>query len=234
MMSSADSRFAFPGWQGPFVHYGGMASEAQADVEYVVVDVETTGFDPSVGDRVLEISAIRTDGKGNVLASFSSLLNPGVPDTGAQHIHGISTDMLAGAPTFAEVFGQIAQVMDNAVFVAHHAKFDESFLASEAALASIELKRMPGLCTYWLAKETLSEVPNHKLGTLAQYFNVDTGTAHCAYDDALVVVKMLPKLLNLVVGIEHYVPLQPQNAALSTIPPKVRPKEMSSQLELDC
>ena len=209
-MSEPDSRFAYPGWQGSFVHYGGLASEEQPSVDYVVVDVETTGFDPSCGDRMLEISAIRTDGKGHVLSSFTSLLNPGVTDTGAEHIHGISAEMIQTAPTFDEVFGHLAEMMHDAVFVAHHAKFDESFVANEARIAGIELNLMPGLCTYWLAKQTLTEVPNHKLATLADHFTVETGRAHCAFDDALSVVQMLPKLLNRVSGIEHYVPVQSQ------------------------
>jgi DNA polymerase-3 subunit epsilon len=192
------------------VHYGGLGNQHHADTEYVVVDVETTGFDPSRGDRVLEISAIRTDGAGRVLDSFTSLLNPGVVDTGAEHIHGISPMMLDEAPRFDEIFGHVAQLMHNAVFVAHHAKFDESFIFNEAALAGINLNTMPGVCTYWLAKQTLTAVPNHKLATLAQHWNLNSGVAHCAYDDALVVVQMLPRLFELVDGIEHYVPLQPQ------------------------
>lgn len=221
-MSSPDSRFAYPGWQGPFVHYGGLAAQSQAAVDYVVVDVETTGFDPVAGDRMLEISAIRTDGHGNVLSSFSSLLNPGVTDTGAEHIHGIAPDMLKHAPTFADVFGHLAEVMHDAVFVAHHAKFDESFVAGEANMAGIELQRMPGLCTYWLAKQTLTEVSNHKLATLAQHFKIETGIAHRAYDDALVVVQMLPRLLKQVDGIEHYVPVQRQMATATMADPYTR------------
>ena len=216
-MSGPDTRFAFPGWQGPFVHYGGIAKQVRDHVEYVVVDVETTGFNPLAGDRMLEISAIRTDGQGNVLSSFTSLLNPGVPDTGAEHIHGISTSMLTNAPTFADVFGRIAEQMDGAVFVAHHAKFDESFVAGEAALAGLSLNMMPGLCTYWLAKQAITEVANHKLATLSEHFNLDSGNAHCAYDDALVVVQMLPKLLSRIEGIEHYVPITNQHYLPSTI-----------------
>jgi len=215
-MQTPDSRFAYPGWQGPFVHYGGIGNQHQSDIEYVVVDVETTGFDPTRGARVLEISAIRTNGMGTVLDSFTSLVNPGVTDTGAEHIHGISTTMLKDAPRFDEVFGHIALLMNDAVFVAHHAKFDESFISSEALLADIQLNQMPGLCTYWLAKQSLTSTPNHKLATLATHWNLNTGQAHCAYDDALVVVQMLPHLLELVDGIEHYAPLGQQTVQQST------------------
>jgi len=209
-VATPDTRFACPGWQGPFVHYGGLGSTHDATVEYVVFDVETTGFDPTQGDRVLEISALRTDGLGRVIDSFTSLVNPGVTSTGAEHIHGIRLEMLNDAPRFDEISGHLLQLMQDAVFVAHHAKFDESFISSEAALAGLTLNTMPGVCTYWLAKQCLLEVPNHKLATLAQHYNLDTGTAHCAYDDALVVVQMLPRLLELVQGIEHYVPVQQQ------------------------
>ena len=209
-MPQVDSRFAYPGWAGPFVTYSDVGTAVSADYDYVIFDVETTGFDPAQGDRMLEVCAIRANGRGEVLGSFSSLLNAGVDDVGAEHIHGISLAMLQDAPTFGEVFDQIVPLMQDAIFVAHHAKFDESFIAAEAALAGIALTQMPGLCTYWLARQTVQETDNHKLATLAQHFNLDTGTAHSAADDAFVVVQMLPTLLQRIPGIHLTTPLSQQ------------------------
>jgi DNA polymerase-3 subunit epsilon len=191
-------------------------------VDYAVVDVETTGFDPKQGDRILEISAIRTDGQGNVLASFTSLINPGVVDTGAEHIHGISVEMLTDAPAFADILGHLADILNDAVFVAHHAKFDESFIANEAQLAGLPLRVMPGLCTYWLSKQSSLELSSHKLANLVTHFQLEAGVAHCAYDDALAVVQLLPKLLTAVPGIEHYVPLQRQGVITGRAAAKLR------------
>ena len=207
-MTTQDQRFAWPGWRGPFVHYGGLGPSFESRFDYVVIDVETTGFDPADGARVLEVSAVRTDCSGSILDSFTTLLNPGVQDTGAEHIHGITMEMIANAPTFGDVFGHLVPLLNNAVFVAHHAKFDETFIAAEAKRAGISLSTMPGLCTYWLSRQCQLDVPNHKLVTLAEYFGIDTGTSHSAYDDALVVAQMLPMLSELAGSIEHYA--QPQ------------------------
>lgn len=200
-MTTIDPRFAYPGWQGPFVKYSEIGERQGHAFEYVVFDVETTGFDPAKGDRMLEVCAIRVTSTGEVLDRFTTLLNPGVTDVGAEHIHGISVEMLKGAPTFDEIFDQLIPVMNGAIFVAHHAKFDESFIAAEANRYGIKLNQMPGLCTYWLAREVVQDSVNHKLATLAQHFALETGRAHSAADDALVVVQLLPLLLERISGI---------------------------------
>jgi len=123
------------------------------------------------------------------------LINPGDGNTGADWIHGITSDMVADAPKFDEIFNDLARVMDGAIFVAHHAKFDEGFVASEARLAGIELAQMPGICTYWLSRRTVTTTANHKLGTLAEHFGIVQEGAHSALDDTRVVAKMLPKML---------------------------------------
>jgi len=86
--------------------------------------------------------------------------------------------------------------MDNAIFVAHHAKFDEGFVAAEAQLAGAKLLTMPAICTYWLARNTVKGTDNFKLGTLATHFEISQESAHTALDDAKVVAQMLPKMLS--------------------------------------
>jgi len=195
-----DSRFAMPDTQGPFLHYSGFADGHELDAEFCVVDVETTGLDASTGAGIVELAAIRCDSQGNVLDSMSTLIDPGLDDTGAVHIHGITPLMVSGAPTFREAFPRLAELMSNAVFVAHHAKFDESFVAAEADRAGIVIARTPGLCTYWMGRDLLTGVTeNHKLATLAQHFQLDQGHMHAAYDDAMTVVQLIPKLLAVAV-----------------------------------
>ena len=192
-----DSRFANPGDQGPFLYYGGTGGPHTLDSDFVVVDVETSGLKPSEGARVIEIAAVRINTAGQEVDSMSTLINPGDGNTGADWIHGITAGMVADAPKFDEIFNELARVMDGAIFVAHHAKFDEAFVAAEARLAGIDLNQMPGLCTYWLSRRTVTTTANHKLGTLAQHFSVTQEGAHSALDDARVVAKMLPMMLAL-------------------------------------
>jgi len=69
----------------------------------VFIDTETTGLRPDLGHRVVEIAALRTDGLQKV-AEFSALVNPQrTLDPGAMAVNGITPDMVADAPTFAEI-----------------------------------------------------------------------------------------------------------------------------------
>ena len=190
-----DSRFASPGDIGQFLHYGGSGGTHGLDSDFVIVDVETSGLDPAQGARVIEIAAVRVTQAGTEVGHMSSLINPGDGETGADWIHGISPAMVLDAPKFSEVFDSFAALMDNAIFVAHHAKFDESFVAAEAKHAGLNLAVMPGLCTYWLARATVTGTQNLKLGTLAGHFGIAQLGAHSALDDARVVSQMLPHML---------------------------------------
>lgn len=74
------------------------------DSEFCVIDVETTGFSPRLGDRVLEVAAVRMRGDGTVLDTWSALVNPG-RDIGATHVHGITAGEVLDAPQFGQVAG---------------------------------------------------------------------------------------------------------------------------------
>ena len=199
-----DSRFAQPGDIGKFLHYGGSGGTHELEHDFVVVDVETSGLDPAAGARVIEIAAVRIRPTGEVVDSMSSLINPGDGNTGADWIHGITPDMIAQAPTFAQAYDELARVLDDAVFVAHHAKFDESFVAAEAAIAGIELATMPAICTYWLARSSVQGTENFKLATLANHFGISQLGAHSALDDAQVVANMLPKMMQSFGALSYY------------------------------
>lgn len=190
-----ESRFANPGDVGHFLHYGGSGGTHELDHDFVIVDVETSGLDPAAGARVIEIAAVRINQAGQIQDSMSTLINPEDGNTGADWIHGITADMVAAAPTFDQIFDDLARVMDNAIFVAHHAKFDEGFVAAEAQLAGAKLLTMPAICTYWLARNTVKGTDNFKLGTLATHFEISQESAHTALDDANVVAQMLPRML---------------------------------------
>jgi DNA polymerase-3 subunit epsilon len=99
---------------------------------YAVTDIETTGSH-AAGNSIIEIAIVLFDGE-RVLQEFSTLVDPGVnvPPyiTG---LTGITTDMLAGAPTFSAIADQLEEVFEGAVFVAHNVGFDFSFIRAEFA-----------------------------------------------------------------------------------------------------
>jgi len=211
-VSEQPLRFAQPNYREHFVHYGNTVDNAPYEhaADYVVVDVETSGLDPKQGARVIEIAAIRTPGDGTVTDSFHTLINPGSTDVGLTSIHGITAEMIFDAPLFSQITNHVRNIFSEAIFVAHHALFDERFVASEFAHSGETLETMPGTCTYWMSRSVTDEVENHKLGTLAKRYEIDGGLAHSAYSDAMVVVQMLPHLIARMNHPAHYVPLVSQ------------------------
>ena len=220
-MTQQPLRFAQPDYREHFVHYGNVAGSApfEHETDYVVVDVETSGLEPSQGARVIEIAAIRTPGDGTVTDSFHTLINTGSKDVGLTSLHGITAEMVADAPVFEQVVNHVRRIFSNAIFVAHHSLFDERFVASEFAHAGEELNLMPGTCTYWMSRSVSDNVENHKLATLIKRYGLDGGLAHSAYSDAMAVVQMLPHLISRMSHPAHYVDLSEQ--AVGSINPNV-------------
>jgi DNA polymerase III subunit epsilon len=97
---------------------------------YAVIDLETTGGKAS-RDRITEIGIVLHDGK-KVLDQWESLINPEtyIP-WGITELTGISQEMVSDAPKFFEVAKKIVEMTEGAIFVAHNARFDYSFLCEE-------------------------------------------------------------------------------------------------------
>jgi DNA polymerase-3 subunit epsilon len=161
--------------------------------DFATFDFETTGLFPK-NDRVLEIGIVRTSRTGKVVAEFSSLINPG-RDVGASHIHGVTAGMLADAPTFEEIAGEIAEVVNGAVLVAHNASFDRRFLKAELDRIGRHADDLDVLCTLQLMYANFPKGPR-KLVDCCREFGIVIENAHCAYDDA----KMASELLHLLLG----------------------------------
>ena len=119
-----------------------------------------------------------------------SLVNPGV-DPGPTHIHGITTEMLEDQPAFAEIAADLGELMHGRTLVAHNAAFDYSFLASEAEIAGVVLPIDSVMCTVELARRLDLGLENLRLETLARHWDVPQARAHDAFDDALVLSRVL-------------------------------------------
>ena len=160
---------------------------------WVVVDVETSGFRPGHA-RVLSLAALALDPEGRVEHSVVSLLNPGV-DPGPTHVHGLTADMLEDQPTFAEIAGEVIELLHGRTLVAHNVAFDYSFLAAEAELADTALPIDNAMCTVELARRLDLGLENLRLETLARHWDVEQVRAHDAFDDALVLSRVLTPAL---------------------------------------
>ena len=187
-------------------HTWGRPAEDQRD-GWVVVDVETSGFRPSHA-RVLSVAALALDASGNVEHSVVSLLNPGV-DPGPTHVHGITAEMLEDQPTFADIADALAELMHGRTLVAHNAPFDYSFLVAEAEQAGVALPIDSVMCTVELARRLDLGVENLRLETLARHWNVPQTRAHDAFDDALVLSRVLAPALERARERDIWLPVRP-------------------------
>ncbi|MGW0670398.1 DEDDh family exonuclease [Streptomyces sp. NPDC002746] len=164
---------------------------------YAVVDVETTGL--ARDDRIISAAVYRLDAQGNVEDHWYTLVNP-ERDPGPVWIHGLTSDVLEGAPLFPEIAAQLSERLTGRVLVAHNAAFDWSMLAREYARASVIAPVQQRLCTIALSKELRLPLPNHKLESLAAHFGVVQQRAHHALDDARVLAEAFRPSLHAAAG----------------------------------
>ncbi|WJE00380.1 DEDDh family exonuclease [Streptomyces antimycoticus] len=153
---------------------------------YAVVDVETTGL--ARDDRIVSAAVYQLDAQGAVQDHWYTLVNP-QRDPGPVWIHGLTEEVLEGAPRFPEIAGELAERLADRVLVAHNAAFDWSMLAREYARSKSAAPVRQRLCTIALSKELGLPLPNHKLETLAAHYGVVQRRAHHALDDARVLAE---------------------------------------------
>lgn len=154
----------------------------------VVVDLETTGFRPQ-SDRVVEIAVVTLSLPDlSICDEFDTLLNP-ERDIGAQHIHGISPDMVVGAPTFREVAATLAEYVHGAVLVCHNIRFDVPFLAQEFTRAGGVFHPGTPRCTLAATRQ--------KLSVACRDHDIPLSDAHSALADARATALLARKTLSL-------------------------------------
>ncbi|OBH21542.1 DEDDh family exonuclease [Mycolicibacter sinensis] len=174
---------------------------------WAVVDVETSGFRPGQA-RVLSVAALALDADGRIEHSVSSLVNPGT-DPGPTHVHGLTAEMLAGQPRFADVIDEVAALLAGRTLVAHNVAFDYTFLAVEAEMAGAELPVDSVMCTLELARRLDLGLANLRLQTLAAHWGIVQTRAHDALDDARVLAGVLEPALQRARERDVWLPVRP-------------------------
>ncbi len=165
------------------------------EVEFVVLDTETTGLRPGP-DRVIEVAGVRVRG-GEVVASFQHLINPGrrIPPFIVKFT-GITQEMVNEAPSAAEVFPELQRFVDGAILVGHNLGFDINFLSHEARLLG-QVFPLDGLDTIPLARRFLPGLKRFKLDLVAEHLKIPTMNRHRAMGDARVTAAIFLRLLEL-------------------------------------
>lgn len=122
---------------------------------YTIVDVETTGMN-GWHDRIIEIGMIRIE-NNKVVEEFKSLVNPETYISPfIESFTGINSDDLRDAPVFSDIKGKVHELLTDAIFVAHNARFDYSFLKYELKRTGISYNAKT-LCTVKLSRNLFSQ-----------------------------------------------------------------------------
>lgn len=112
-----------------------------------VIDVETTGLSPWRHDRIVEIGIVVMNADGTIDAEYETLVNP-TRDIGPSCIHQISAADVLRAPIFADVAGDVLEMLSDCTIIAgHNVSFDRNFLVKEYERLGVTLPDLPLLCT---------------------------------------------------------------------------------------
>lgn len=156
-----------------------------------VIDFETTGLSPGMGDRATEIAAVLVR-DGVVVDRYQSLMNANVfISSFIEDLTGISNEMIQKAPKADKVMREVATFVGKHPLVAHNASFDRGFW--DAELHRIGKSRVQEfVCSMRVARRLFPNSPNHKLGTLIDYLNLPVaGRSHRALADAEMATSLL-------------------------------------------
>jgi DNA polymerase III subunit epsilon len=164
----------------------------------IVFDTETTGLDPSQGDRLVEIGCIELINRFPTGNTFHCYFNPerDMPDA-AFGIHGLSIEFLKDKPVFAHMADELVTFLGDASLVAHNAMFDLGFLNAELErLGKAVVSRERLVDTLMLARRKHPGSPN-RLDDLCARYKIDNSrrTKHGALLDAELLAEVYVELI---------------------------------------
>jgi len=168
------------------------------DLAYTVFDTETTGLEPSAGDEIIQVGAVRiVNGRMLRHENMDQIIDPrrplrpeGIP------IHGITEEMVRGQPTIAEILPQFHAFCAGTVLVAHNAAFDMRFLQMKEESLGIRFTQ-PLLDTLLLSAVIHPNQESHKLEAIAERLGITIIGRHTALGDAIVTADVFLRILPL-------------------------------------
>ena len=168
-----------------------------APAEFVAVDTETNGYGGDLCEMT-EVGAVLVGG-GELHETYDSLVQVERPlSRGIQRFTGITQGMVDGAPPADEVLGELADLLDGRVMVAHNARFDVGVLRQAFERAGLDWPKPPVICTVALARRFAPLVRKRGLASLAGSLGIEVDEVHRALPDALTCARvfcaLFPKL----------------------------------------
>ena len=164
----------------------------------VALDTETTGLDPAAGHRIVEIGCIELVNHVATDRNFHSYVNPDrdIP-VEAQAVHGLTSEFLAGQPTFSAIVDDFDAFIGDSPLVIHNAEFDIRFLNAELqAINRPPLALQRTIDTVSLARRKYPGAPAN-LDALCRRFQIDNSdrTLHGALKDARLLAEVYLELI---------------------------------------
>jgi DNA polymerase III subunit epsilon len=168
------------------------------ELTYSVFDTETTGLQPSQGDEIIQMGAVRiVNGRLLHQEVFDQLVDPRIPlKPEGIPIHGITEDMVRGQPTIDAVLPAFQEFCSDTVLVAHNAAFDMRFLQLKEASTGIRFQQ-PVLDTLLLSAVVHPNQESHRLESIAERLGINVIGRHTALGDAFVTGEIFLKLVGL-------------------------------------
>lgn len=164
----------------------------------IVLDTETTGFDPDEGDRIVEIGAVELIGHMPTGRTFHKYINPlrSMPEE-AFKVHGLSDEFLADKPVFEKIADEFLEFVQDDKMVIHNASFDMRFLNAE--LGWCNRRKLPdtqAIDTLAIARRKFPGSPA-SLDALCRRFNIDNSarTLHGALLDSEILADVYLELI---------------------------------------
>lgn len=158
----------------------------------IVLDTETTGLNPNLGHRLVEVAAIELCDRKVSDRSFHRYVNPEREiDEGAAAVHGLTLDRLQDEPKFVEIAPALLEFISGAELIIHNAPFDMGFLNAELARAGLPLLDNPVIDTLKVAKD-LHPGKKNNLDALCDRYMIDN--SHRTLHGALLDTELLAEV----------------------------------------
>lgn len=159
-----------------------------------VIDLETTGFSPARGDRIVEVGVVLIDDEGVIEQEWTTLINP-QRDVGATHVHGIRASDVVDAPLFGDIAAHLVSLLSGRVLAAHNQAFDLRFLRAELATQGYALPAAyAALCTMLWSRTLFGAA---KLTDVCATLEIENDSAHAALGDAHATAEVVAALIRV-------------------------------------
>lgn len=161
--------------------------------DYVCIDIETTGLDPTQ-DKIIEIAAIKVV-DNQVVDSYSSLINPNIiVNDFIVELTGITNQELANAPTIEQILPEFINFVGDNIVVGHNVHFDINFIYDNSMKFLGKPFSNDFIDTLRLSRKLLPSIKSHRLHLLTEYFNINVNEFHRALSDVYTTVKIFNEL----------------------------------------